>query len=160
MSVGEMRFSLDELMLGNDLSIRFRSFNAVWERYSPFTFVDMWTICRVTAPFSSIRRRSEPMMPNEECVIPTILCFVGMRYAFEQLRDSRSSIPAVGVWQPESAMASTVGWLNVPLRLPFNSAPIFLYALCMSDTLTEILGDGSGLLGTNMPFSFDHSMWG
>ena len=105
---------------GNPLGRSPSSNKAFSERYKPRVFRDTWTIWRVILPATSIRRRTAPLISRDEFVIPTMRCFVGTVYDSGIPICSNTSVPAVHVWQHESANAEIVCEANVPRRLPFQ----------------------------------------
>ena len=97
-------------------------------------------------------------MSRGEFVIPMMRCLVGTRYDSGIPILSNKSVPAVHVWQQESAKALTVRDANVPRRLPFQRIPNLVCAACMTDTLTSTMGEAFGRVGTKSVPS--HSQWG
>ena len=80
---------------GKFRAIRPKSIKAVLDKYNPFVFLDMWTICRVMTPPYSIRKSTDPIKSNESLVMPMIRCVVGIRYVIGHPISSNKSTPAV-----------------------------------------------------------------
>ena len=97
-------------------------------------------------------------MASDASVIPTILCFVGIRYCSLH-RFSITSTPAVHVWHPVSATASMCFACVFPTRDPFHFAPNFSCAPCITVTATFSFGGNAGFLGWNSPLIHTRCDW-